>query len=179
MCDLLPFRASLHFHSGCKAIQKMVPDMCQCPFGLLFISTAQRKEAIMMDSSVSMPIRASLHFHVVTVKGQPVNVVSCQYPFGLLFISTIPVRYIAWFLTIMCQCPFGLFFISTWKMEFAFMVEMVVSMPFWAFLHFYSILLEPAETKHFPGLFCRYLSENSENKVFQIVFCTVHNLFIF
>ena len=54
-----------------------------------------------------------------------------------------------------------------------------VSMPFWAFLHFYSTLLEPAEIKHFPGLFCRYLSENSENKVFQIVFCTVHNLFIF
>ena len=54
-----------------------------------------------------------------------------------------------------------------------------VSMPFWAFLHFYSTLLEPAEIKHFPDLFCRYLSENSENNGFQIVFCTVHNLFIF
>lgn len=55
----------------------------------------------------------------------------------------------------------------------------IVSMPFRAFLHFYSILLEPAEIKHFPGLFCRYLSENSENNGFQIISCIVHNLFIF
>ena len=171
----MPIRASLHFHrTGTKARTDVsMPIRASLHFHTTIITLFGGKQ------DVSMPIRASLHFHVVTVKGQPVNVVSCQYPFGLLFISTIPVRYIAWFLTIMCQCPFGLFFISTWKMEFAFMVEMVVSMPFWAFLHFYSILLEPAETKHFPGLFCRYLSENSENKVFQIVFCTVHNLFIF
>ena len=52
-------------------------------------------------------------------------------------------------------------------------------MPFWAFLHFHSTLLKAAEIKHFPDLFCRYLSENSENRNFQNHFCPVHNLFIF
>ena len=52
-------------------------------------------------------------------------------------------------------------------------------MPIRASLHFHSTLLKAAEIKHFPDLFCRYLSENSENRNFQNHFCPVHNLFIF
>ena len=52
-------------------------------------------------------------------------------------------------------------------------------MPIRASLHFHSTLLKSAEIKHFPDLFCRYLSENSENRNFQNHFCHVHNLFIF
>ena len=37
--------------------------MCQCPFGLLFISTRKINSRKYSDCFVSMPIRASLHFH--------------------------------------------------------------------------------------------------------------------
>ena len=40
-------------------------------------------------------------------------------------------------------------------------------MPIRASLHFHSTLLKAAEIKHFPDLFCKYLSENSENRNFQ------------
>ena len=103
-----------------------------------------------------------------------------------------------------CQCPFGLLFISTnilfirqekinqsvnahsgfSSFPLKICVEMFrhlfyVSMPIRASLHFHSTLLKAAEIKHFPDLFCRYLSENSENRNFQNHFCPVHNLFIF
>ena len=124
----MPLWAFLHFYPDKLTLADLGCDVCQCPYGLSFISTPHSRDEGQCSCSVSMPFWAFLHFYVV----------------------------------------------DEWSFHW-----LLVSMPFWAFLHFYSILLEPAETKHFPGLFCRYLSENSENKVFQIVFCTVHNLFIF
>ena len=79
----------------------------------------------------------------------------------------------------LCQCPFGLLFISTKASKKGKLFLKSVSMPIRASLHFHSTLLKAAEIKHFPDLFCRYLSENSESRNFQNHFCSVHNLFIF
>ena len=83
----MPIRASLHFHkinpdpeiesvysvnahSGFSSFPRKRSwkkscnhVMCQCPFGLLFISTRKINSRKYSDCFVSMPIRASLHFH--------------------------------------------------------------------------------------------------------------------
>ena len=106
-----------------------------------------------MKLQVSMPIRASLHFHNGSKK--------IAIP---TFCVSMPIRT-------------SLHFHFLWQKGQGGNNE--VSMPIRASLHFHSTLLEAAETKHFPDLFCRYLSENSENRNFQNHFCPVHNLFIF
>ena len=83
--------------------------MCQCPFGLLFISTEPEP------------------------KPEPM----CQCPFGLLFISTRPLLLYSEE-NRMCQCPFGLLFISTAQRKEAIMMDSSVSMPIRASLHFHN-----------------------------------------
>ena len=69
----------------------------------------------------------------------------CQCPFGLLFISTT-FQMCSGMQKVLCQCPFGLLFISTLALHNTYSdFQQIcagtgftsVSMPFWAFLHFY------------------------------------------
>ena len=59
----MPIRASLHFHIWTKIFNKWKRILCQCPFGLLFISTMDKEDTVNA-------------------------LLLCQCPFGLLFIST-------------------------------------------------------------------------------------------
>ena len=149
----MPFRASLHFYVVPAPQICGGESMCQCPSGLSFISTRDERQC------------SCTVFCVNALLGFP----------SFLRYFFMP-SHLRWFFVSMPFWAFLHFYRTCSRTDTE---SGTVSMPFWAFLHFYSILLEPAEIKHFPGLFCRYLSENSENKVFQIVFCTVHNLFIF
>ena len=67
----------------------------------------------------------------------------CQCPSGLSFISTGEKKGM-YANCILCQCPSGLSFISTCVPDTYFCICRDVSMPFWAFLHFYlKRLLKP------------------------------------
>ena len=110
----MPIRASLHFHKYLETttlilsllcqcpfgllfistdnafdVVPQVQYVCQCPFGLLFISTVLSDRYVPQTGDVSMPIRASLHFHWTTMRAERSSINLCQCPFGLLFISTM------------------------------------------------------------------------------------------
>ena len=139
----------------------MKQNKCQCPFGLLFISTIFGKAFFAGVSVVSMPIRASLHFHFyneevyffrsvcqcpfgllfISTEPEPKPEPMCQCPFGLLFISTRPLLLYSEE-NRMCQCPFGLLFISTAQRKEAIMMDSSVSMPIRASLHFHVVTVK-------------------------------------
>ena len=90
MCDLLPFRASLHFY-------------------------VNKNGGYSIRILVSIPIRASLHFYMTAEQATEKIQEVCQCPFGLFFISTDVIEEVPEGTT-ECQCPFGLLFISTMKL---------------------------------------------------------------
>ena len=59
----MPIRAFLHFYEDKNVAEEIIRVMCQCPFGLLFISTEEKIS-------------------------ETLDEIMCQCPFGLLFIST-------------------------------------------------------------------------------------------
>ena len=87
------------------------------------------------SKEVSMPFWAFLHFYQDNGDCYDERMDLCQCPSGLSFISTdsscILVEN-----ALLCQCPSGLSFISTQVVDDNGSSRFV-SMPFWAFLHFY------------------------------------------
>ena len=155
MCQC-PFRALLYFY--CEPVEDIIPEIveCQCPFRALLYFYANyiiRQEFI--NNVCQCPFRALLYFYKECM-AKLVNKEICVNALsGLFFISTgvntgcgCPVKIVS--------MPFqgsSLFLLMTAYTQFRINVK--CQCPFRALLYFYTSPLEAAETKHFPGHFCR------------------------
>ena len=84
----MPFWAFLHFYMLKFLITQFLKYLCQCPFGLSFISTCTDGKSTGMGSIVSMPFWAFLHFYAMITYIKTKQIRMCQCPSGLSFIST-------------------------------------------------------------------------------------------